>query len=118
MALQMNVNVPGGHTVNNCYVRVDSVRAFKKDDMSGWKLMVDTLVYENKTERDKGSLAQMVVCPEVDRFKFDFDPAGADRPFDKQQDMLSALDTNLSTGTPRETEALNIRAPSKCNLIL
>ena len=75
----MNVNVPGGHTVNNCYVRVDSVRAFKKDDMSGWKLMVDTYVYENKTERDKGSDAKMVACPEVDRFKFDFDPAGADR---------------------------------------
>ena len=52
----MNVNVPGGHTVNNCYVRVDSVRAFKKDDMSGWKLMVDTYVYKNKTERNKGSL--------------------------------------------------------------
>ena len=79
MALQMNVNIPGGHTVNNCYVRVDSVRTFKKKDMSGWKLMVNTLVYENKAERDKGSLAQMVVCPEVDRFKFDFDPAGADR---------------------------------------
>ena len=68
-----------GGTASNCYVRVDSVRAFKKDDMSGWKLMVDTLVYKNKTERDKGSLAQMVVCPEVDRSKFDFDPAGADR---------------------------------------
>ena len=75
MALQMNVNIPGGYTVNNCYVRIDSVRAFKKDDMSGWKLMVDTYVYRNKTERDKGSFAQMVVCPEVDRFKFDFDPS-------------------------------------------
>ena len=75
MALQMNVNIPGGYTVNNCYVRIDSVRAFKKDDMSGWKLMVETYVYRNKTERDKGSFAQMVVCPEVDRFKFDFDPS-------------------------------------------
>ena len=75
MAIQMNVNIPGGITVNNCYVRVDSVRAFKKDDMPGWKLMVDTLVYLNKTERDKGSLAKMIVCPEVDRFKFDFDPS-------------------------------------------
>ena len=75
MALQMNVNVPGGHTVNNCYVRVDSVRAFKKDSSTEWKLMVDTYVYENKTERDKGSDAKMVACPEVDRFKFDFDPS-------------------------------------------
>ena len=75
----MNVNVPGGITVNNCYVRVDSVRAFKKDDMSGWSLMVDTYVYKNKTERDKGRTAKIITCPEVDRFKFDFDPAGADR---------------------------------------
>ena len=79
MALQMNVNIPGGVVVNDCYVRVNSVRAFKKDDVSEWKLMVETYVYQNKTERDKGSDATMVVCPEVDRFKFDFDPAGADR---------------------------------------
>ena len=74
MALQMNVNIPGGVVVNDCYVRVNSVRAFKKDDVSEWKLMVETYVYQNKTERDKGSDATMVVCPEVDRFKFDFDP--------------------------------------------
>ena len=75
MALQMNVNIPGGVVVNDCYVRVNSVRAFKKDDVSEWKLMVETYVYQNKTERDKGSDATMVVCPEVDRFKFDFDPS-------------------------------------------
>ena len=74
MALQMNVNIPGGVVVNDCYVRVNSVRAFKKDSSTEFKLMVDTYVYKNKTERNKGSLAQMVVCPEVDRFKFDFDP--------------------------------------------
>ena len=79
MALQMNVNLRGGLTLNNCYVRVDRVWASKKVDDSGWSLMVDTYVYENKTERDKGKSAQMVTCPEVDRFKFDFDPAGADR---------------------------------------
>ena len=91
MALQMNVNVPGGHTVNNCYVRVDSVRAFKKDDMSGWKLMVDTYVYKNKTERNKGSLAQMIVCPEVDRFKFDFDPTS------EKSDLIALAYTKLKT---------------------
>ena len=74
MALQMNVNLRGGLTVDNCYVRVDKVWAFKKVDASGWSLMVDTYVYENKTERDKGQDAKMIVCPEVDRFKFDFDP--------------------------------------------
>ena len=89
MALKMNVNVPGGYTVNDCYVRVDSVRAFKKDGMSGWKLMVDTYVYENKTERDKGRLARMVVCPEVDRFKFDFDPST------EKGDLISLAYTKL-----------------------
>ena len=75
----MNVNLPGGGTASNCYVRVDSVRAFKKDDMSGWKMMIDVYVYKDKAERDKGQGAEMIMCPEVDRFKFDFDPAGADR---------------------------------------
>ena len=75
----MNVNLPGGSTASNCYVRVDSVRAFKKDDMSGWKMMIDVYVYKDKAERDKGQGAIMITCPEVDRFKFDFDPAGADR---------------------------------------
>ena len=79
MAFKMNVNIPGGYTVDDCYVRVDSVRAFKKDDMSGWKMMIDVYVYKDKAERDKGQGAVMITCPEVDRFKFDFDPAGADR---------------------------------------
>ena len=86
MAFQMNVNLPGGGIASNCYVRVDSVRAFKKDVMpvgrrlSGpWFMMIDVDVYQNKTERDKGQDAVMIICPEVDRFKFDFDPAGADR---------------------------------------
>ena len=75
----MNVNLPGGDIASNCYVRVDSVRAFKKDNMSGWKMMIDVYVYKDKAERDKGQGAIMITCPEVDRFKFDFDPAGADR---------------------------------------
>ena len=83
MAFQMNVNLPGESTVDDCYVRVDSVRAFKKDvmpnDRGPWMLMIDLDVYQNKTERDKGQGAEMITCPEVDRFKFDFDPAGADR---------------------------------------
>ena len=91
MALQMNVNIPGGVVVNDCYVRVDSVRAFKKDDVSEWKLMVETYVYENKTERDKGKSAKMVVCPEVDRFKFDFDPTS------EKGDLIALAYTKLKT---------------------
>ena len=78
----MNVNLPGGGTASNCYVRVDSVRAFKKDVMpvgrrlSGpWFMMIDVYVYKDKAERDKGQGAEMITCPEVDRFKFDFDPS-------------------------------------------
>ena len=89
MALQMNVNVPGGLTVNSCYVRVDSVRAFKKDSETAWMLMVDTYVYKNKTERNKGRLAQMVICPEVDRFKFDFDPSS------EKSDLIALAYTKL-----------------------
>ena len=91
MALQMNVNVPGGLTVNSCYVRVDSVRAFKKDSETAWMLMVDTYVYKNKTERNKGRLAQMIVCPEVDRFKFAFDPTS------EKGDLIALAYTKLKT---------------------
>ena len=91
MALQMNVNVPGGYTVDNCYVRVDSVRAFKKDDMSGWLLMVETYVYQNKTEREKGTTARMISCPEVDRFKFDFNPSS------ETGDLIALAYTKLKT---------------------
>ena len=104
MALQMNVNVPGGHTVNNCYVRVDSVRAFKKDSSTEFKLMVDTYVYKNKTERNKGSLAQMIVCPEVDRFKFDFDPAGADR----LENLIAVAYEKLKTVDPFKDKTTNV----------
>jgi len=91
MALQMNVNVPGGGTVNDCYVRVDSVRAFKKDSSTSWIMMVDTYVYKNKTERDKGSDAKMILCPEVDRFKFDFDPSS------ERGDLIALAYTKLKT---------------------
>ena len=40
---------------------------------------IEVYVYKDKSERDKGQGAEMITCPEVDRFKFDFDPAGADR---------------------------------------
>ena len=93
MALKMNVNLPGGATASNCYVRVDSVRAFKKDGMSGWSLMIDVFVYKDKAERDKGQSAIMITCPQVDRFKFDFDPAGSDR----LEDLVAVAYDKLKT---------------------
>ena len=91
MALKMNVNLPGGGTASNCYVRVDSVRAYKKDGMSGWKLMIDVYVYKDKAERDKGSIATMISCPQVDRFKFDFDPSS------EKSDLIELAYTKLKT---------------------
>ena len=87
----MNVNLPGGGTASNCYVRVDSVRAYKKDGMSGWKLMIDVYVYKDKAERDKGQGAKMIVCPEVYRFKFDFDPSS------EKSDLIELAYTKLKT---------------------
>ena len=87
----MNVNLPGGGIASNCYVRVDSVRAFKKDNMSGWKMMIDVYVYQNKTERDKGQGAEMIMCPEVDRFKFDFDPSS------EKSDLIELAYAKLKT---------------------
>ena len=87
----MNVNLPGGDTASNCYVRVDSVRAFKKDDMSGWSLMIEVYVYKDKAERDKGQGAEMITCPEVDRFKFDFDPSS------EKSDLIELAYTKLKT---------------------
>jgi len=91
MAFQMNVNLLGGATASNCYVRVDSVRAFKKDNMSGWKMMIDVYVYKDKAERDKGQGAEMIMCPEVDRFKFDFDPSS------EKSDLIELAYTKLKT---------------------
>ena len=94
MALKMNVNLPGGGTASNCYVRVDSVRAYKKDGMSGWKLMIDVYVYKDKTEREKGSIATMISCPQVDRFKFDFDPSS------EKTDLIELAYEKLKTVDP------------------
>ena len=94
MAFKMNVNIPGGYTVDDCYVRVDSVRAFKKDDMSGWKMMIDVYVYKDKTEREKGSIATMISCPQVDRFKFDFDPSS------EKTDLIELAYEKLKTVDP------------------
>ena len=98
MALKMNVNLPGGGTASNCYVRVDSVRAFKKDVMpvgrrlSGpWFMMIAVYVYKDKAERDKGQGAKMIVCPEVYRFKFDFDPSS------EKSDLIELAYTKLKT---------------------
>ena len=87
----MNVNLPGGDIASNCYVRVDNVRAFKKDSMSGWKLMIDVYVYKDKAERDKGQGAKMIVCPEVYKFKFDFDPSS------EKSDLIELAYTKLKT---------------------
>ena len=94
MALKMNVNLPGGGTASNCYVRVDSVRAYKKDGMSGWKLMIDVYVYKDKAERDKGQGAKMIVCPEVYKFKFDFDPSS------EKTDLIELAYEKLKTVDP------------------
>ena len=90
----MNVNLLGGATASNCYVRVDSVRAFKKDNMSGWKMMIDVYVYKDKAERDKGQGAEMIMCPEVDRFKFDFDPSS------EKTDLIELAYEKLKTVDP------------------
>ena len=100
----MNVNLPGGATASNCYVRVDSVRAFKKDNMDSWKLMVDVYVYKDKSERDKGNAARQMVCPHVDRFKFDFDPAGADR----LENLVAAAYEKLKTIYPFENKTTDV----------
>ena len=42
------------------------------------------------------------------------EPDGQDSPLDKQQDRLSTFSTNLSTGSFRAIDALNILAPSRC----
>jgi len=91
----MNVNLPGGGGASNCYVRVVKVRAFKKDVMPAgrgpWMLMIDVYVYKDKAERDKGQGAEMITCPEVDRFKFDFDPSS------ETSDLIALAYTKLKT---------------------
>ena len=46
------------------------------------------------------------------------EPEGQDNPFDKQKDTLSDSETSFSTDILSFTDALNMRAPSICNLIL
>ena len=52
MALQNNIIIDGGITVNNCYVRIHSVEANKQNGDSDWSLTVLVNVYKDAAARN------------------------------------------------------------------
>ena len=74
MALQMNVNIPGNLTINDTYVRIINIMVSKKDNGDKWFMVIDLAVYVDAAERAKGELTQRMIVPEIDKFKFDYNP--------------------------------------------
>ena len=79
MALQKNMILKGGVTVNNCYVRIHSVEAVKANEDSDWTLKVLTYLYKDAAARSAGdpagSEAVHLHTPQYRNYKFDYDPA-------------------------------------------
>ncbi len=73
MALKMAVKEHGRKSATaDAYIRVTDIRACKKDDADDWFLMIDVATYEDVDQRNEGV---RLSTPEVDKFKFPFDPA-------------------------------------------
>ena len=85
MALQKNMTLSGGATINNCYVRIHSVEAVKANEDSDWTLKVVTNVYKDADIRNAtvsgqgphasniaGSGAVHLFTPP--EYKFDYNP--------------------------------------------
>ena len=57
MALQNNTILDGGVTLSNCYVRINSVEAYKQNEDSDWNLKLLVNVYKDADARNAKSPA-------------------------------------------------------------
>ena len=87
MAITATVDLGNGVTASSCYLIVPTayVKKFapENDDQSAtFKLIYDVHIYQNKEARDHvDRLGKHIRCPEVDRFKIDYDTSASDNPF-------------------------------------
>ena len=94
MALQKNMTLSGGATINNCYVRIHSVEVVRANEDSDWTLKVLTNLYKDASTRNAktpvikdsednveqaegvaGSEAVHLHTPQYREYKFDYNPA-------------------------------------------
>ena len=96
MALKMGVKENGRKSKTpDVYIRVTDIRACKKDDADDWFLMIDVATYEDVDQRNEG---KRLSTPEVDKFKFPFDPDTDSVDVASAYTLLKAL-SDFSTAT-------------------
>ena len=87
MAITATVDLGNGVSKASCYIIVPTayVKKFAPEDDSEsatFKLIYDVHIYQNKEARDHvDRLGKHIRCPEVDRFKIDYDVGASDNPF-------------------------------------
>ena len=87
MAITANVDLGNGVTASSCYIIVPAAYVKKFVSVDGnntetFKLIYDAHIYQNKEARDHvDRLGKHIRCPEVDRFKIDYDVGASDNPF-------------------------------------
>ena len=87
MAITANVDLGNGVTASSCYIIVPAAYVKKFVSVDGnntatFKLIYDVHIYQNKEARDHvDRLGKHIRCPEVDRFKIDYDVGASDNPF-------------------------------------
>ena len=87
MAITADVNLGNGVTASSCYIIVPAAYVKKFVSVDGnntatFKLIYDVHIYQNKEARDHvDRLGKHIRCPEVDRFKIDYDVGASDNPF-------------------------------------
>ena len=80
MAITANVDLGNGVSASNCYLIIPTAYVKKFHDDS-FKLIYDTLIYKDATDRATNNNMKQVKCDEVDHFKIDYDPTTSDNPF-------------------------------------
>ena len=87
MAITATVDLGNGVSKASCYIIVPTAYVKKFVSVDGnntatFKLIYDVHIYQDKEARDHvDRLGKHIRCPEVDRFKIDYDPTTSDNPF-------------------------------------
>ena len=87
MAITATVDLGNGVSKASCYLIIPTAYVKKFVSIDGnntatFKLIYDVHIYQNKEARDHvDRLGKHIRCPEVDRFKIDYDPTTSDNPF-------------------------------------
>jgi hypothetical protein len=87
MAITATVDLGNGVSKASCYIIVPTAYVKKFISVDGnntatFKLIYDVHIYQDKEARDHvDRLGKHIRCPEVDRFKIDYDPTTSDNPF-------------------------------------